>query len=90
LFQRSEQVMARKLVLSSLAAFSLAFSPLLSPAPAAAIPPRCVDTGPNTTQCSTNGSTAIVTSPPRNQFANFGPWFGGGWGWGGGLVIGIG
>ena len=80
--------MARKLVLTSLAAFSLAFSLLMTPVPAAAIPPRCVDTAPNTTQCSTNGSTAIVTSPPSNRFNNygFGPWFG----WGGGLVIGIG
>jgi hypothetical protein len=79
--------MARKLVLISLAAPALTFGLLLSSAPASAIPPRCVDTGPNTTQCSTNGSTAIVTSPPRNQFNNFGwPWFG----WGGGLVIGIG
>lgn len=80
--------MARKLVLFSLAASTLTLGLFVSGAPASAIPPRCVDTGPNTTQCSTNGSTAIVTSPPRNQFNNFGfgPWFG----WGGGLVIGIG
>ena len=74
--------MARKLVPVLLAASALAFGLLLPGAQAFAIPPRCVDTGPNTTQCSTNGSTA------SNRFNNFGfgPWFG----WGGGLVIGIG
>lgn len=56
-------------------------------APATAAPPHCVDTAPNTTLCTTNGSTQIVTSPPPNQFDNLGwPWFGG---WPG-LAIGIG
>ena len=78
--------MARKLVLT--AALVLAFGLLGSGAPAAAIPPRCVDVAPRTTQCSSNGSTAIVTSPPRNRMFNN---YGYGWlGWGGGLVIGIG
>lgn len=42
-------------------------------APAAAAAPRCTNTGPNTTQCETNGSTQIVTSPPPN---NFDPYWG--------------
>jgi hypothetical protein len=60
-------------------------------APAAAALPECINTAPNTTQCSTNGSTQIITSPPPNVFNNY-PFLGwGGWGgWGGGLVIGIG
>ncbi|MDG5482797.1 hypothetical protein [Mycolicibacterium gadium] len=54
--------------------------------PAAAATPECINTGPNTTQCQTNGSSQIVTSPP--PISN-----GGGWGpyWGGGgLVISLG
>jgi hypothetical protein len=50
---------------------------LLSAAPAGAAP-KCTNTGPNTTQCQTNGSTQIVTTPPAT---NFSP----GWGWGIGL-----
>jgi hypothetical protein len=54
-------------------------------APAVSAAPECVTVGPNTTQCQTNGSSAIVTSPPpiSNE---------GGWGpyWGGGLIIGLG
>ncbi|WP_162464954.1 MULTISPECIES: hypothetical protein [unclassified Mycolicibacterium] len=53
-------------------------------APAGAAAPKCTNTGPNTTQCQTNGSTAIVTSPPA---MNYRPWYG--WGFGlGGIVIG--
>ena len=52
--------------------------------PVAAATPDCINTGPNTTQCQTNGSAQIVTSPPANN--NYGGWGG----WGGGLVIGIG
>ncbi len=55
-------------------------------APVAAAVPHCTNTGPNTTQCETNGSTQIVTSPPANN--NYGYWGfpiiafgGGGWGW---------
>jgi hypothetical protein len=52
-------------------------------APVAAAQPRCTTTAPNTTQCQTNGSAQIVTSPQLQN--NWGwPW------WGGGLVIGIG
>ena len=46
---------------------------------------QCTNTGPNTTQCETNGSAQIVTSPPANN--NYGYWgfpiigFGG-WGFG--------
>jgi len=52
--------------------------------PAATATPRCVNIGPTTTQCETNGSSQIVTSPqPVNN-----------WGWmpwgDGGLVIGLG
>jgi hypothetical protein len=55
----------------------------ISMAPLAAATPQCTTTAPNTTQCQTNGSTQIVTSPQLNN-----NW---GWpGWGGGLIIGIG
>ena len=53
-------------------------------APAAEAQPRCTTTAPNTTQCQTNGSTQIVTSPQQNN------WFGGWPWWGGGIVIGLG
>jgi hypothetical protein len=52
-------------------------------APVAAAAPECTTVAPNTTQCETNGSAQIVTSPQQNNY-----W--GGWPWGGGLVIGIG
>jgi hypothetical protein len=52
-------------------------------APVAAAQPRCTTTAPNTTQCQTNGSTQIVTSPQQNNY-----W--GGWPFGGGFVIGLG
>ncbi len=53
--------------------------------PAAAASTRCINIGPNTTQCETNGSSQIVTSPP--PINNWGGWPY--WG-GGGLVIGLG
>jgi hypothetical protein len=65
------------------------FSPLLGAAgvcacvvmaPVAVAAPECVNTGPNTTQCESNGSTQIVTSPP---VINNYPY----WGW---PVIGVG
>ena len=37
-------------------------------APVAAAAPQCTNTGPNTTQCQTNGSTQIVTSPQQNNW----------------------
>ena len=49
-------------------------------APVAAATPQCTTTAPNTTQCQTNGSTQIVTSPQQNN------WFGGWPWWGGGIV----
>lgn len=53
-------------------------------APVAAAAPQCTNTGPNTTQCQTNGSAQIVTSPPANNY-----W--GGWPyWAGGLVLNLG
>jgi hypothetical protein len=52
-------------------------------APIATAAPECTTVAPNTTQCETNGSAQIVTSPQLNN-----NW---GWpGWGGGFVIGIG
>ncbi|OBA98611.1 hypothetical protein A5662_16040 [Mycobacteriaceae bacterium 1482268.1] len=29
--------------------------------------PQCTNTGPNTTQCESNGNAQIVTSPPANN-----------------------
>jgi len=53
-------------------------------APLAAAAPECTTVAPNTTQCETNGSAQIVTSPQLNN--NWGwPWWGGG-----GIVIGLG
>ena len=66
------------------------FAASLAPTPIAQAVPECVQTAPNTTMCRTNGSNAITTSPPPNQWANYGPLFWGGPGWGGGLAIGIG
>ncbi|CDO32075.1 hypothetical protein [Mycolicibacterium porcinum] len=54
-------------------------------APAGSAAPKCTNTSPNTTQCQTNGSTQIVTSPPALN--NYGPWYGPVFGFGG---IGIG
>lgn len=57
----------------------------IAAAPVAAAAPQCTNTGPNTTQCESNGNAQIVTSPPANN--NYGYWgfpiiaFGGGWGW---------
>ncbi|WP_102143312.1 hypothetical protein [Mycobacterium hubeiense] len=53
-------------------------------APVAAAVPECTNTGPTTTQCETNGSTQIITSPPA---MNYNPWFGTPFG---GIVFGIG
>ncbi len=36
-------------------------------APVAGAQPRCTTTAPNTTQCQTNGSAQIVTSPQQNN-----------------------
>ena len=41
-------------------------------APTAAAAPECTNTAPNTTLCSTNGSSQIVTSP---SVTNNGPFF---------------
>lgn len=54
-------------------------------APVAMAQPECTQTGPTTTQCTTNGSAQITTSPPRvSQVYPYGGWgigFGG-FGWG--------
>lgn len=58
-------------------------SAAIATAPVAAAAPECTTVAPNTTQCETNGSAQIVTSP---QLTN--NW---GWpGWGSGFIIGIG
>jgi hypothetical protein len=54
-------------------------------APVAAAAPQCVTTAPNTTQCQTNGSSQIVTSPSITTD----PYWAG-WPWGGGIVISLG
>jgi hypothetical protein len=71
-------------LLTAMAVAGLCASVIFAPDVGAA--PDCVQVGPNTTQCTTKGSTAITTSPPLNQWSNYGPLFYGGWG--GGLVIG--
>jgi hypothetical protein len=56
--------------------------------PVAAATPQCTNIAPNTTQCQTNGSSQIVTSPQvTNNYWGY-PWWGGGisislggWGW---------
>jgi hypothetical protein len=54
-------------------------------APAAAVPPQCTNTGPTTTQCQTNGSTQINTSPGVNNNYPFGWPF-----WGSGISMSLG
>ncbi|MDT5011977.1 MAG: hypothetical protein QOH57_3594 [Mycobacterium sp.] len=69
-------------VLFAAAAVSLS----VTTAASAAAVPQCINTGPTTTQCQTNGSTQINTSP--SVTSNNNPF---GWpGWGGGLVISLG
>jgi hypothetical protein len=53
-------------------------------APVAAAAPQCTNVAPTTTQCQTNGSSSIVTSPQHTgYYGGFGPY-------GGGFVIGLG
>jgi hypothetical protein len=60
--------------------FACAATATLALAPAAQARPVCTQTGPNTTQCTTNGSSAITTSPPAMQGPNYGGWPLIGWG----------
>ncbi len=76
--------MGAKSIFGVLAALLVGFAAQMLEAPAAADPPRCVNVSPNTTQCFTNGSTQIVTTPPRRSFNYGSPWFG----WPG-LIIGV-
>lgn len=76
--------MAAKLGIRCAAAV-LAVSATLVVAPVAAAGPKCTKTGPTTTQCETNGSAQIVTSPPNFNnnwypYGGFGIGFGG-FGW---------
>lgn len=47
-------------------------SAAIAVAPVATAAPQCTQTGPNTTQCESNGNAQIVTSPPANN--NYGYW----------------
>ena len=53
-------------ITSLLAAAGVCLSVIAAPVAAAA--PECVNTGPNTTLCQSNGSAQLVTSPPANNF----------------------
>jgi hypothetical protein len=48
-------------------------------APTASALPECVNTAPYTTQCTTGGSTQIITSPPLVSSNNYGWPILGGW-----------
>ena len=61
-----------------------AFVAMTTATPSAFAQPTCVNTAPNTTQCATNGSSSVTTSPPA---MNNGPFYG--WPYGGGLVLGL-
>jgi hypothetical protein len=63
-----------------LAAAGVCLSVLAAPVAVAA--PECINTGPNTTQCESNGSTQIVTSPPVYNYYPYGgfPFLGFGFG----------
>jgi hypothetical protein len=55
--------------------FALAASAVaVALAPVAQARPECTQTGPNTTLCTTNGSSSITTSPPPMQGPNYGGW----------------
>lgn len=72
-----------------LTALVLSAAVLFSPAALAA--PDCTNVSPQTTRCSTNGSTSIYTSPPPLDYGWPGWGYGWGYGWGGsGLIIGFG
>ncbi|KKW66633.1 hypothetical protein ABQF17_16195 [Mycolicibacterium elephantis] len=73
----------RPKILCAAALFASTAIALAVTAPTAEAAPRCTDVGPNTTQCQTNGSAQIVTSPTVTTEI----W---GWPYGGGLVIGLG
>jgi hypothetical protein len=55
------------------------FGSALLLAPAASALPQCVTTAPYTTQCTTGGSTQIITSPPLVSSNNYGWPILGGW-----------
>lgn len=63
-----------------LAALAVVPAAAIISAPAGLAAPHCTTTAPNTTQCQTGGSTAIVTSP---RATNYGPWYGPMFGFGG-------
>ena len=65
------------------AAAVLAATAALAFAPVAAATPNCTQTGPTTTQCETNGSAQIVTSPPNVNNGPYYPYGGFGFGFGG-------
>jgi hypothetical protein len=73
---RSEQFMAVKSILCALSALLVVVAGPVTDPPAAAASPRCVNISPDATQCTTNGSTQIVTTPPRRAFDYGFPWLG--------------
>lgn len=72
-------------IVRCLAAVAAATCMALLAAPVSAAAPRCTNVSPQTTQCQTNGSTQIVTSPPP---ISYGPWYGWGIGLGGFAIVG--
>lgn len=65
------QIRCAAILFVVLTLFSLTLTPVSS------AEPRCVKVGPTTTQCQTNGSAQIVTSPSTRAI----PFWG--WPWGG-------
>jgi len=79
--------MGRKFGFTATAMVIAGLGSALLAAPAASALPECVTTAPYTTQCTTGGSTQIITSPPLVRSNNYG-WGILGGGWGGGIIIG--
>lgn len=59
---------------TSLALAAFGFAGALLTTPPAVANPDCATTSPNTTWCTTKGSTQIVTAPAPRSFTP--PWFG--------------
>jgi hypothetical protein len=78
--------MGRKVGFTATAMVMAGLGSALLAAPAASALPECVTTAPYTTQCTTGGSTQIITSPPLVRSNNYGWGFLGGFG--GGIIIG--
>ena len=79
--------MGRRLGVIAAAAMAAGLGSAILLAPTASALPECVTTAPYTTQCTTGGSSQIITSPPLLRSNNYG-WGILGGGWGGGIIIG--